>query len=313
MAATLERQSSGLLGFSDIDLTGGNFVAGDWEAQANATVEIDAASPPFAFLKLSEAAGWAFVRYTVTGAVSKCVVCGEWAVQGASETGEVQIGAGMETGAAGNQIACAWATVGGGTEFAGVREREDSSSVTSTDAVGVTAKSSNTHYRQSLFFDGPNDTIEGYDHDSAANRTKADLSALTTPSGHPGISFIHSAGASIRFYSWYVWADLGLSCSGLPTGHKLKLRKGDATVLKTATESGGVATIPTLLDVFPREFTLGGDLVVTDAADSVLATFASPADVPIAGDDTYLFTPDSPAVVVPDRGPGRGMIGKGWF
>lgn len=114
--------------------------------------------------------------------------------------------------------------------------------------------------------------------------------ALPT-AGAFGVAHGHDAGSGAQTMEWsafFLCSGRYLVVSGLPTGAVVRVRSAGATVLASATESGGTATVDMLRVPFP----LAVELQVLDGAMNVLES-ATPSETLWAG-DSWTYAPPPP-------------------
>lgn len=281
---TLTRTTVGLLVRRVANDATNPMSAGDWEAQANAdALSLDGATGGLDFSGTSggEAGSWFYVRFSALAARTKAAI--QYVYEGRSGSpNEFHAGGYFESGAAGNQMAGAWTTIGGATEFSGVRERENFNSISSTSTTGdTTAKSLGPLYRLTALVDDGSVASHDFSQGLGASKT---VDVLTAP-GSMGIH-AHTSGV-YRLHEWWIAPDWVITCIGLPTGHKLKVLDSAGAVLKSETEVSGTAT----MDLRDVSWPAIASVVVTDASDVILRAFVPGSGEWVTGGDSYEFGP----------------------
>ncbi len=273
----LKRTSEGLLAVYIANDGTDPFVATDWEIQKGmSSIAVDGGSGR---LELSPTS-IAYVRHSGTGASSRSKRMVQHVAEVPITTGADYPGGGghMETGAGGDDIVTAiLVTVndGGGAGFA-VEERDDDSTISATNG-SLPYKSKATQYRVSLFLDGFAATGFDFDQSETVNNTCDNLS-----SGHAGLSTCCSTEPA-WYHEWWDTKDRNIACVNLPTGYKLKVLDSSETVLKSATESSGTATLDMIDVSLPAVFRIA----VTDASDVNVKFFYGGSGSYIVGGDFY--------------------------
>ncbi len=258
------------------------FVATDWEKQlALSTVQVDGTTGELEV----ETGGVGYLRHSGTGSSSRAkrMLQGVLYTPASPPAGAPQdypslIGH-METGASGDDslgILIVTLNDGGGNGFQ-VEERDDDVQQGNVGG-GLPYKARDTDYRLSIFMDGSNQASgHDFDQSSTINITPTALS-----SGHAGVG-----GCCVSDWAnwkeWWDTKDRNIVCTNLPAGYKLKVRNSVETVLKSATESSGTAT----LDVIDVDLSNIADIVVTDGSDVAQRIFTPASGEYIVGGDEY--------------------------
>ena len=261
------------------------FVATDWELQSNTSaVQVDGTTGELEF----ESQGLGRMRHSGTGASSrsKRMVQGLVYSPSSPPAGNPQnypgIAGHMETGSGGDDallIVGVLTNDGGGDGYA---VTEDAAGVQEgTTGGGLPYKAYDIDYRFSIYVNGSS-AATGHDFDQAESQN---LTPVVLTSGHAGIiGCCNNDWANYK--EWWDTKDRNILCLNLPTGFKLKIRDASQSVLKSATESSGTAT----LDMIDVDLSDVADIVVTDGSDVLDQIFhPGPTSDYIVGGDIYNY------------------------
>lgn len=146
---------------------------------------------------------------------------------------------------------------------------------------GAAAKSLTTFHRIAHFVDGVALPVM---HSFTDVFTEVATSVHGLATGQAGLVTSQAVGLNnARMREFFVCSGRFLTVEGLPSGHKAKVRNSAAVTLAEATESGGIASV----DMLAVDFTATHDLVVTDAADTIIDTVVKTDD--LWGGDVWDF------------------------
>ena len=283
---TLTRDSSGLLAWYIANDGDEPFVIGDWEEQkAVGTLRVNGTTGELEH----ESAGISYVRHSGTGSSSRAkrmlqaVMYSPSSPPAGFPNDYPRLCAHMETGASGdNSLGTVLVTKDDGFNVGhSITERVADVKEASTDG-GLPYRTTDTDYRHSVFVDGAN-LATSYEFTEDETLT---LTPTILTSGHAGIGGCCNTDWG-HWKEWWDTTDRNTTCIALPTGYKLKVRNSGATVLKSATESSGTAT----LDMIDVDLSDIADIVVTDGSDVVVQLFAPTGSDKVVGGDVYNYAP----------------------
>lgn len=282
----LTRDTVGLLAVYIANDGDDPFVATDWELQSNTSaVQVDGTTGELEF----ESQGLGRMRHSGTGASSrsKRMVQGLVYSPSSPPAGNPQnypgIAGHMETGSGGDDallIVGVLTNDGGGDGYA---VTEDAAGVQEgTTGGGLPYKAYDIDYRFSIYVNGSS-AATGHDFDQAESQN---LTPVVLTSGHAGIiGCCNNDWANWK--EWWDTKDRNILCNNMPTGYKLKVRNSSDSVLKSATESSGTAT----LDVIDISYAAIDHIVATDGSDNVVKIFRpGPTSDYVVGGDIYNYT-----------------------
>lgn len=282
----LKRTHSGLLSVYIADHANHPYSASDWEAQGGVSgISVDGTSGR---LEVSDGAGYA--RHQGSGAASRSkrmvqVLIESESVDGASYFGPAVCMEGAS--APGDTAIKAMFTDSSGEAWdTAIDEIVDGGFETGEIHASGPGKPTDTQMRLSVFHDG--DSYESYDHhgDNALGPVIANLLS----SGWSGF-FTCCSGDVLWAHDWWDCEDRVITCTGMLSGHKLKVRDSGGSVLAEDTETSGTAIV-SLFDVALPEIE---DVVITNSSDVVIAGPFTPNGTTepwVAGGDTYEFEED---------------------
>ena len=251
------------------------FATGNWTVAADLTLSLSSSKLVFT---VNTSSAWRWARLDTIASRSKTFAYIEYEASTvgpylalAAHVSDITAGSRDGVGYFGN--------VASSSVESGINEAvNDAGTLIQGGSVG--AKAADTAYYASLFVDGS--TVRGRDFSGGATYTGT---APTHSSGQVAFGLIGASGQAYRLRRLIVCPDRFTTVAGVPTGGSAEVRKADDTVLASASESSGTASI----NMEIANLHLATKLVVKNSGGTVLATYEVAGEI-IEPGETYEYT-----------------------